>query len=91
MIWLVILLIVNAAISAGYYLRIIGTMFLRPEASYLPEPPDSAATRMQVAVALGVIFSVAGTIAFGTIPAMTQGLVYQATHSPPERPVSVSR
>jgi NADH-quinone oxidoreductase subunit N len=29
--WLVILMMINAAISAGYYLRIVGTMFQRPE------------------------------------------------------------
>ena len=29
--WLVVIMMINAAISAGYYLRIVGTMFLRPE------------------------------------------------------------
>jgi NADH-quinone oxidoreductase subunit N len=29
--WLVVIMMINAAISAGYYLRIVATMFLRPE------------------------------------------------------------
>jgi NADH-quinone oxidoreductase subunit N len=29
--WLVVITMINAAISAAYYLRIVGTMFLRPE------------------------------------------------------------
>ena len=28
--WLVVVTVVNAAISAAYYLRIVATMFLRP-------------------------------------------------------------
>src|SRR5688572_31995573 len=31
MTWLVVITMINAAISAAYYLRIVGTMFLRPE------------------------------------------------------------
>lgn len=36
MYWLVIFIIVNAAISATYYLRIIGAMYLRPEPTARP-------------------------------------------------------
>jgi NADH-quinone oxidoreductase subunit N len=39
MIWLVVLLVINAAISAAYYLKIIAAMFLRPEpTSFSPQP-----------------------------------------------------
>ncbi len=46
MIWLVVITMVNAAISAAYYLRIVATMFLRPEPTDLSaedEPSASAA------------------------------------------------
>jgi NADH-quinone oxidoreductase subunit N len=36
--WLVVFLVVNAAISAGYYLRIVGAMFLRPEPEGVSPP-----------------------------------------------------
>jgi NADH-quinone oxidoreductase subunit N len=29
--WLVVITMINAAISAGYYLKIVAAMFLRPE------------------------------------------------------------
>ena len=37
MIWLVVLTMINAAISAAYYLRIVAAMFLRPLASDAPD------------------------------------------------------
>jgi hypothetical protein len=44
--WLGVLTVVNAAIGAAYYLRIIATMFLRPEPEAVPRfeftPPGTA-------------------------------------------------
>src|SRR5258708_10439378 len=42
MIWLVVLLVVNAAISAAYYLKIIAAMFLRSEPVPFSAPAGAA-------------------------------------------------
>ena len=74
MIWLVVLLVVNAAISAAYYLKIIAAMFLRaepvpfsaPARSARPEPePEFASSGRQWPIIAGVTLSVIGTILFG--------------------------
>ena len=82
MIWLVIITVVNAAISAAYYLRIVATMFLRPDPTPLvggAEPAEQPRTvRPQFAVQLGVIVSVVGTLLFGTLPAATELLASRA-------------
>ena len=76
--WLVVLTMVNAAISAGYYLRIVGAMFLRSE----PAPRAGAANVAPVEirslpVSLAISLSVAGTLLFGTILPATQRLSNQ--------------
>ena len=43
MIWLVVIMMINAAISAAYYLRIVATMFLRPEPADLSVSGDESA------------------------------------------------
>jgi NADH-quinone oxidoreductase subunit N len=69
--WLVAITMCNAAISAGYYLRIVSAMFLRTEVaprdpSFVPPPIVS------LPVTLAIALSVAGTILFGTVlPATT--------------------
>jgi NADH-quinone oxidoreductase subunit N len=74
MIWLVVLLVINAAISAAYYLRIIAAMFLRPEpaqpaplAPTSPEETTDAPGRIgrPWPVMIGVGLAVLGTLAFG--------------------------
>lgn len=74
MTWLVILLVINAAISAAYYLRIIAAMFLRPEpakpaprATTSPEETTDAFGRIgrPWPVMIGVVLAVFGTLAFG--------------------------
>ena len=78
MTWLAILLVINAAISAAYYLRIIATMFLRPEVAPAPGIPAATmpvpATGMHsFPIRLGITLSVLGTLAFGIyIPATSQ-------------------
>jgi NADH-quinone oxidoreductase subunit N len=64
--WLVIFMMINSAISAGYYLRIIGVMFLRPEpqseTGVYPTVPRSAPILLAVAIStvltlgLGIIW-----------------------------------
>ena len=89
MTWLVVIALVNAAISAAYYLKIVGTMFLRPEPttySAAREPAagagagagadagaDVAALR-SLPVAAAVAVSAIGTLVLGAILPAAQGL-----------------
>jgi NADH-quinone oxidoreductase subunit N len=72
LIWLSIILWSNAAISAGYYLRIIAVMFLRPEPTHLM-PGASTATPMRLVhpptVVIAVLLSVVITLLLGSVPA----------------------
>jgi NADH-quinone oxidoreductase subunit N len=57
--WLVVLLVINAAISAGYYLRIVGSLFLASESQgpRFQQPPSAARPihhPMPVLVAVGL-------------------------------------
>jgi len=86
MIWLVVITMINAAISAAYYLRIVGTMFLRPEPTdpnAEGEVPAAAATTLADAgrplplfIAVGI--STFGTLLFGTLPPATEVLLVKA-------------
>ncbi len=71
--WLVVLTMMNAAISAGYYLKIVGAMFLRPEAAPRAEARSPMAIHsLPVSVAIGL--SVVGTLLFGTMLPATKRL-----------------
>lgn len=72
--WLVIITLVNAAISAAYYLNIVGTMFLRTDPS---EPTTPSAARAphragSMPIAAAVTLSVVATLLLGTILPATQ-------------------
>jgi NADH-quinone oxidoreductase subunit N len=70
MIWLSVILWINAAISAAYYLRIVGTMFLRPEPTHLT--PGTAPQRMvqPASIVIAVFASSVLTILLGVPPTM---------------------
>ena len=80
MTWLVIFLLINAAIWAAFYLKIFAAMFLRAE----PTPfhsknaplPDYSQYRPSTAwpVITGIVVSVIGTIAFGVYLPATNNL-----------------
>jgi len=75
--WLVVIMLINAAISAAYYLKVIATMFLRPEgysAMIEPREPEPAPLLRSTPVLMGVMLSVAGTLLFGAVPPATQVL-----------------
>ena len=89
MTWLVVLTVINAAISAAYYLRIIAAMFLRPEPTALTStawPVPAAEARAAVpapvvpfrhrpfAIMAAIALSVIGTLAFGMIFPATDSL-----------------
>jgi NADH-quinone oxidoreductase subunit N len=79
MIWLILIMMVNAAISAGYYLRIVAAMFLRAEPTGHGEAaPPLAAPAMEIPttlpVALSITLSVVATLGLGIILPATQAL-----------------
>ena len=76
MAWLVVLTMVNAAISAAYYLKIIAAMFLRPEprpllapigAQRSPQPALAMSGQQSWPIVGGIALSVIGTLAFGIL------------------------
>jgi len=103
MTWLVVLLVINAAISAAYYLKIIGAMFLRaePTSFYSKSTPRPSYDQYRPAQAWPVMASIAisviGTLALGVYLPATSNLAdrSQATEiqgTPPriDAPIVVS-
>jgi NADH-quinone oxidoreductase subunit N len=76
MTWLVALVMLNAAISAAYYLRIVATLFLRTEEHPHPGaiPPSAVFAHGSAPITLAIFFSVLGTLLFGMIPQATDAL-----------------
>jgi NADH:ubiquinone oxidoreductase subunit 2 (subunit N) len=88
LIWLVVITMVNALISAGYYLKIVATMFLRlaPDAEPGSEGAPvyarhhaaphglAAIAHAPFALSAAVVLSVVGTIMFGIVLPATKGL-----------------
>jgi len=73
--WLVIIMAVNAAISAGYYLGVISHLFLRSIPA--PAPPRTNAT-WPGSVAAAIAVSVAGTVLLGTLLPVTNRMADRA-------------
>ena len=105
-IWLVIITVVNAAISAAYYLRIVATMFLRSDPmtaeALESDIADAAAEgtaaesfpRRAFPIVAAVAISVGLTLLFGTIFPATNELSQQArtaAFSHPHPPTSPAR
>lgn len=71
--WLVIITMINAAISAAYYLRIIAAMFLRGEETgrerdaAMMKPAAVSLFSGAMPIVLAVLISVLGTLLFGTV------------------------
>ncbi len=78
---LVVVLVLNAAISAAYYLRIVASMFLRPAPSAEQEGAliiSAPIAPVRHPVLLAVRASVLLTLLFGTVPQATELLFKQA-------------
>jgi len=80
MVWLVVIMVMNAAVSAAYYLRIVAYMFLRQEPAdtafgITREPARAYAS---VPVAIAIILSVIGTLYFGIVLPGTDHLTARA-------------
>ncbi len=77
LIGLVIIMVINAAISAGYYLRIVATMFLRTETTAgTGEVPPATAARpaMPMPIVASVALSAVATLLLGVVPPAIQAL-----------------
>ena len=68
--WLAIITVVNAAISAAYYLRIVATMFLRDPATNGAAEPAEPAKSFPIGMAIAL--SVGGTLLLGVVLPLTQ-------------------
>jgi NADH-quinone oxidoreductase subunit N len=80
--WLVVITMINAAISAAYYLRIVATMFLRGGSGDDAIADEPLATPfMPWSIRSAVFLSVFGTLVFGTIVPATQLLVNRTTEA----------
>jgi NADH-quinone oxidoreductase subunit N len=101
MIWLVVVTLVNAAISAAYYLQIVGTMFLRPdpataeavEGDLAEAAAETAAVesfpRRVFPIGAAVAMSVSLTLLFGSVFPATEQLsqrVQEAGFENPAKP-----
>ena len=75
MIWLVVLTMINAAISAAYYLKIVAYLFLRPEHS------ENAAHGVPAAEPKPLFMSwpVAATVVLSVVVTLFYGIVLPAT------------
>ena len=90
MIWLVVITMINAAISAAYYLKIVGTMFLRPEPTDADVDEEGAPVPAATApaplvapfpVVLAIGISAFGTLLFGALMPATEVLSVKAKKS----------
>ena len=96
--WLVVVTVVNAAISAAYYLRIVATMFLRSDPMTVEamesDIADAAAegtaaesfTRRTFPIVAAVALSVALTLLFGTVFPATSHLSLRARDASASHP-----
>jgi len=85
---LAIITVINAAISAGYYLKIVGSLFLRTEDSAVAPAAEPPARHAPAAIATAVILSAFGTIVLGTLlPAA--GMLHNVADSAAQNIVSV--
>jgi NADH-quinone oxidoreductase subunit N len=88
-VWLVIIMLINAAISAGYYLRIVGVMFLRGEGvPYAPATSPAASgsraaldyeTNQSAAVHARPATAIFLAVVISTIGTLFFGIVFPAT------------
>jgi len=84
--WLAIIVVINAVIGAVYYLKIVATMFLRPEpaTSLVPEATSRSANAAPTPadhafpIGVAVALSTVATLLFGIVFPLTQELSSRA-------------
>lgn len=73
---LAVITMINAAISAAYYLKIVATMFTRTS----PQAQDALEVERPAPVVAAVVISVVTVLVLGIILPLAGGLYQQATH-----------
>jgi NADH:ubiquinone oxidoreductase subunit 2 (subunit N) len=89
LVWLVVITLVNAAVSAAYYLRIVGTMFLRPD----PATAEAMESDIADAAAEGNatesyprrVFPIGASVALSVVLTLLFGAVFPATEQLSQR------
>lgn len=84
LIWLAILTMINATVSAGYYLKIVGMMWSRKEPhleGHLEAPASAEGPDRPLPVVTAVALSVAGLLAIGVVLPLAGGLYRGATEA----------
>jgi len=95
--WLVVILVINAAISAGYYLRIISAIFLgseTPGPRFRQQPASEEPIHHPIPVLVAVGISMVAVLWLGTVWPATSRLVTRtatAAHIEPAIPSSVAQ
>jgi NADH-quinone oxidoreductase subunit N len=76
-----VITMINAAVSAAYYLKIVAAMFLRPDpdGEEIADARYAARLPAPLPITAAVVLSVFGTLLFGTVIPATQVLVNQVT------------
>ncbi|HWO36131.1 MAG TPA: hypothetical protein VNO32_45650, partial [Candidatus Acidoferrum sp.] len=72
LIWLVVLMTINTAIGAYYYLRVIVVMYMR---EHKGDVPAEAATSLSPTAAMVVVVAVLATLYLGLLPNHVLGIV----------------
>jgi NADH-quinone oxidoreductase subunit N len=92
--WLVVILVANAAISAGYYLRIVGSLFLAPESQasrFVAPARQDTPVHHPIPVLAAVGVSMVAVLWFGTVwPSSARLLTRTAEAAHIEPPVTSS-
>jgi NADH-quinone oxidoreductase subunit N len=84
LVWLVVILVVNAAISAGYYLRIVGSLFLateKPASRYDQRPDRDRPVHHPIPVLVAVGISMVAVLWLGTVWPATSRLITRTTEA----------
>jgi NADH-quinone oxidoreductase subunit N len=74
---LVAILVINSAISAGYYLRIVATLFLRPRSSAADTADESKPSRWPLPTTVAILASVAAVLLLGMDVPLINRAVYR--------------
>ena len=82
LIGLTIIAVINSAVAAYYYLRVIVAMYMREEREAIP------VTRVPFALGTALVISLAATIYLGVLPGRVLGYAQRAANELVEAPAS---
>ena len=77
LLWLAVLTMINAVISAAYYLKIVATMWTLPEPEHRNHATPPSERPLPVVIAVGL--SAAATLVFGIVLPLAGALYHKAT------------